>query len=518
MKKWALLGLFSALMLVIPMAQAQDGIIFEIVTLTNQARQQQGLSPLSLNSALITAAQAHSDDMAKTENLSHQGSNGSEFWERAAAAGYNLSTGGENVLYRFDTSARGAFQQWRESPPHNANMMNGDYREVGIAYSRATSGTYYFTMLLATGSGGTTISNAPAPTQTPASVILVPSNTPIPQVAMPTATPIFSAPTPTRDPLIATIIAPLPTNTFTPLQPVQGTAIAQAGFATPTVNPFRVTPTPSSPPDLRLFISQESFTLMNVSTGFLDLYAVSFESSSGNLGTQRWESEFLTEPLYAFTPNDCLQVWGIGVDALPNKPSECRIRHAWIAVNDQADFWRDADFFNVLNEGVIVGRCPITRTLSTCDIRLSERLADTPSPSVPSSSDSNLVNTETSSGGLRLVLNGTSVTVLNASTQPLNLVGISFESDNGLLGISAWESSSLTRPLSAFPAGDCLQVWAVGGNLEDKAEGCRYRHAWIAVGDGKQFWQNVTTFRVMQGGQLLATCEARVPVCEVSLR
>jgi hypothetical protein len=464
---------------------AQSAVAQEVLQLVNQARQQQGLPALAYNAALANAAQAHSDDMARTENLSHQGSDGSEFWERAATAGYNMTTGAENVLYRFDASGKGAFEQWRASPPHNANMMDGNYREIGVAFSTSASGLVYFTMVL--GSGTT---SAAIPTRVPA--VILPSATPI----APTNTP-----QPARDPLIATLVAPVPTNTLSPLQPTL------SAFATPT--PF-ATATPSLVADLRLLYDRESLILLNISGRVVSLYGLSFESDSGTMPVERWDTEFLSRPLYDFRAGDCLQVWGLEVQALPNKPDVCKSRNAWVAVNDLADFWRDTTLFRVKKDGVTLAECAISSQQNVCEVSLSGRVAATSTPFVVSQG-------QATGTGLQVIVSADSVTLLNLSGRNLDLSRISFESDNGLLGVSAWNSPNLSRPLTAFPSADCLQVWAVGTDMQEKPSDCRYRHAWIAVGDGKQFWRNVTSFRVRNGAELLATCNVQTPVCNVTL-
>ena len=145
-----LLLMIGALLLSLPSItmQGQDAQAWGILSLVNDARASQGVPALAMNSRLVAAAQLHSDDMASGEFMSHTGSDGSRFWERMADAGYIMTSGAENVLYRWDLSTGGAFQQWRDSPPHNTNMMNGTYQEVGIAWARSASGKYYYTMVL----------------------------------------------------------------------------------------------------------------------------------------------------------------------------------------------------------------------------------------------------------------------------------------------------------------------------------------------------------------------------------
>ena len=154
------------------------------------------LSPLYFNLALQATAQQHSDDMASVDRLSHTGTDGSQFWERMQSNGYLLSAGAENVLSRGDSNPESAFQQWFNSEPHRLNMLNTDYQKVGIAYARAESGRFYFTMVFGARTDfvvATTIpTNTPIPTDTAIPPTLIPTET-IP--ATPTTTPTMQAPT-----------------------------------------------------------------------------------------------------------------------------------------------------------------------------------------------------------------------------------------------------------------------------------------------------------------------------------
>jgi uncharacterized protein YkwD len=69
----------------------------EVVTLINNWRVSQGLSPLAPDPRLEAAAQLHSDDMATHHFCSHRGSNGSQFNDRARACGYISASGGEMI-------------------------------------------------------------------------------------------------------------------------------------------------------------------------------------------------------------------------------------------------------------------------------------------------------------------------------------------------------------------------------------------------------------------------------------
>lgn len=127
-----------------------------ILAAVNNARAAQGLCALTLNGQLNAAALAHSQDMANTDTLTHTGSNGSTPEQRIANAGYSGATAtGENVLSRFDVNAQGAYDQWWNSPPHQANMLNRLFTDIGISYAGpSTSGAYYYTMVLGSTRGG----------------------------------------------------------------------------------------------------------------------------------------------------------------------------------------------------------------------------------------------------------------------------------------------------------------------------------------------------------------------------
>ncbi len=99
--------------------------------LINQYRAQNGLEPLAMSPTLTTAARDHSLDMGTQNYFDHTGLNGSTFFQRIAAAGYPGGTTAENIFAGGQT-AQGAFESWRNSPGHNANMLNPAYKAIGI--------------------------------------------------------------------------------------------------------------------------------------------------------------------------------------------------------------------------------------------------------------------------------------------------------------------------------------------------------------------------------------------------
>ncbi|WP_311063622.1 CAP domain-containing protein [Halomonas sp. DWK9] len=105
--------------------------------------------PLTWSCPLNAAAQAHANDMAANDYVSHTGQNGSGIGERATQAGYTWRTIGENIAAGH-TTADAAIQSWLESPGHCQNLMNDDFTEMGMAQAENTEArfTHYWVKVL----------------------------------------------------------------------------------------------------------------------------------------------------------------------------------------------------------------------------------------------------------------------------------------------------------------------------------------------------------------------------------
>lgn len=121
-----------------------------VVILVNNARAAGGICTVTTNTQLIAAAQRHANDMARGDFLSHTGSDGTDPKTRMLASGYTpITYSGENVLSRTTINASGAFTQWWNSPPHQANIMNNNFTEIGVAFAGpSATGKYYYAMVL----------------------------------------------------------------------------------------------------------------------------------------------------------------------------------------------------------------------------------------------------------------------------------------------------------------------------------------------------------------------------------
>jgi hypothetical protein len=511
--------------------QAQDAVVTDIVNRVNQERLAAGIPALVMNESLRTAAQRHSNDMAVSGKLAHTGTDSSEFWQRMQDAGYMLTGGAENILVSQTTDAASVFAQWDASPPHQANMLNPAYVEIGAAYTRASSGLYYFTMLVGARAD---VTPQPVVTMTPSPAATAAGILPTATSAEPTFTP---TPAVTVSPVPATIaVVVASTMTNTPVPNVPAATPVSAGYAeisqavrdslyyfsmalapevtlppTLTLAPVATLPVATSVPpssaDLRLVYNARSFALINVSGRKLDLKPLVFESTSGTLSASQWQIQALSEPLDAFTQNDCLQVWGLGEPFTLDKPDGCGLRHAWIVVGREGLFWQNTDGFTVKYADETVATCS-TASLE-CDVSFaSANYMPPPNRATPFM---------VANADIRLTISDLGVSLLNVSGRELDLSGLVFESPTGLFTAQLWNIPELTRPLTAYPPGDCLQVWGLYTQYLNPPEDCRYRHAWVSVGEQGQFWLNTDSFSVKQGETLIATCNVSADTCDIDL-
>jgi hypothetical protein len=105
-----------------------------IISLTNQSRQEFNLQALTQNVQLDKAAQAKAQDMLQKGYFSHTTPDGKTPWIFIEAAGYNYLAAGENLAVNF-TQAEDVETAWMNSPGHKANILNRDFEEIGIGVS-----------------------------------------------------------------------------------------------------------------------------------------------------------------------------------------------------------------------------------------------------------------------------------------------------------------------------------------------------------------------------------------------
>jgi uncharacterized protein YkwD len=125
--------------------QHDGNIEIQLLLLVNTERAKAGLVQLVANSPLEISAGWQSDDMAIHTFLSHTGSDGSSFWDRAVRAGYTGHYGGEIIYYGWgpNTTADTALTWWMNSSPHRA-MILGDLNDFGAGYAYCPANQYHY--------------------------------------------------------------------------------------------------------------------------------------------------------------------------------------------------------------------------------------------------------------------------------------------------------------------------------------------------------------------------------------
>lgn len=113
----------------------------------NAYRHSHGLVALKIDVKLTRAAEWMSADLAHNNYFSHTDSLGRDPFARIATFGYPSNTWRGENLAAGNEDPDATFEQWRNSPEHNENMLNSHYTVIGIArvYDPNSTYRYYWT-------------------------------------------------------------------------------------------------------------------------------------------------------------------------------------------------------------------------------------------------------------------------------------------------------------------------------------------------------------------------------------
>lgn len=103
-----------------------------LVDYTNEDRTTQNFKELAINPVLERAAQLKANDMAEKGYFAHKSPEGLTPWHWFKEAGYDFSYAGENLAVNFSDSID-VSRAWMASQGHRQNILNKDFREIGIA-------------------------------------------------------------------------------------------------------------------------------------------------------------------------------------------------------------------------------------------------------------------------------------------------------------------------------------------------------------------------------------------------
>jgi uncharacterized protein YkwD len=122
---------------------------FRILKLVNDERVRAGQPPLQFSPLLMSAARAHSIDMAERRYFGHDSPAGDTPADRVRMMGINYEELAES-LYRDDSSdvetlPNRVVKGWLASPSHRANMLSTRFRIAAVGIARSDDGNIYVT-------------------------------------------------------------------------------------------------------------------------------------------------------------------------------------------------------------------------------------------------------------------------------------------------------------------------------------------------------------------------------------
>lgn len=115
----------------------------EILNLVNQERSKQGLQKLTLSNKLTSVANTKAKDMAVNNYFDHNSPTYGSPFEMLQSFGVTYSYAGENIAAG-QTTAQRVMTDWMNSSGHRANILNKNYTQLGVGYSKGGSyGVYW---------------------------------------------------------------------------------------------------------------------------------------------------------------------------------------------------------------------------------------------------------------------------------------------------------------------------------------------------------------------------------------
>lgn len=120
-----------------------DAVRQQMFDALNNYRIANGLRPLLYSKRLEAAADAHVADLANRSFFDHINPDGQNPGDRARAAGFCHEYVGENIAAG-QTSVAAVQLAWQNSPSHNENMLEPDYRYVGMGHYVDANGRQYW--------------------------------------------------------------------------------------------------------------------------------------------------------------------------------------------------------------------------------------------------------------------------------------------------------------------------------------------------------------------------------------
>lgn len=126
------------------LSSTAQSYIAQIVTLVNAERAKNGLSAVTYDSTLHSAAQVRAEEIVSS--FSHTRPNGTYYSSVLKEFDVSYRRSGENIAWGQKTPEE-VMTAWMNSSGHRANILNASYNKIGVGCNISPSGTIYWSQL-----------------------------------------------------------------------------------------------------------------------------------------------------------------------------------------------------------------------------------------------------------------------------------------------------------------------------------------------------------------------------------
>lgn len=126
------------------LSQTQKDYIKQVVSLVNEERAKYGLSALTIDATLQSAAAVRAQEIVSS--FSHTRPNGTNFSTIFKEFNISYRKSGENLAWG-QNSPEAVVKAWMNSSGHRANILNSNYGKIGVGVYIGSNGTIYWSQL-----------------------------------------------------------------------------------------------------------------------------------------------------------------------------------------------------------------------------------------------------------------------------------------------------------------------------------------------------------------------------------
>ena len=121
----------------------------EVIRLTNEEREAQGLEPLEADSEVSDVARVKSEDMRDNDYFSHDSPTYGSPFDMMDEFGLDYMGAGENIAAG-QASPEQVVEGWMNSDGHRANILSEDFTHIGVGHVEGGSYGHYWTQMFIT--------------------------------------------------------------------------------------------------------------------------------------------------------------------------------------------------------------------------------------------------------------------------------------------------------------------------------------------------------------------------------